>query len=132
MLHRLCSQQIVRPPFVPPSIRVLEMYRIINTFIETGSIQMNGIRLTKIVIFTTPYVIIFCSLLKFLKLPTHFSLKVPYTENRIDTVTNCVEKLLFQSCSSTHPTALNVHIVCHTHLDTGWVETYDEYYFRCK
>lgn len=25
---------------------------------------------------------------------------------------------------------LNVHIVCHTHLDTGWVETYDEYYHR--
>lgn len=27
---------------------------------------------------------------------------------------------------------LNVHVICHTHLDTGWVETYDDYYKRCK
>lgn len=32
----------------------------------------------------------------------------------------------------THAGMLNVHIVCHTHLDTGWVETYEEYYHRCK
>lgn len=27
---------------------------------------------------------------------------------------------------------LNVHIICHTHLDTGWVNTYEEYYQQCK
>ena len=36
------------------------------------------------------------------------------------------------SCPSPHPKALNVHIVCHTHLDPGWTQTYDEYYTRCK
>lgn len=37
-----------------------------------------------------------------------------------------------QSCHATNPNSLNIHIICHTHLDTGWVETYDEYYHRCK
>ena len=37
-----------------------------------------------------------------------------------------------QSCHATNPRSLNIHIVCHTHLDTGWTETYDEYYHRCE
>jgi hypothetical protein len=37
-----------------------------------------------------------------------------------------------QSCHATNSNSLNIHIICHTHLDTGWVETYDEYYHRCK
>ncbi|RWS28463.1 lysosomal alpha-mannosidase-like protein [Leptotrombidium deliense] len=36
----------------------------------------------------------------------------------------------YKSCPAINPNQLNVHIVCHTHLDTGWVETYDDYYFR--
>ncbi|KAI7688348.1 Lysosomal alpha-mannosidase [Sarcoptes scabiei] len=35
-----------------------------------------------------------------------------------------------QTCHPTVPGVLNVHIVCHTHLDTGWVHTYDQYYHR--
>jgi len=38
----------------------------------------------------------------------------------------------YDSCHETNPNSLNIHIVCHTHLDTGWVETYDEYYHHCK
>lgn len=30
------------------------------------------------------------------------------------------------------PGMINVHIVSHTHLDTGWTMTYDQYYNRCK
>lgn len=37
-----------------------------------------------------------------------------------------------QSCPPAKPGALNVHIVSHTHLDTGWTSTYDQYYNRCK
>lgn len=37
-----------------------------------------------------------------------------------------------KACHATNPNSLNIHIVCHTHLDTGWVETYDEYYHRCE
>lgn len=38
----------------------------------------------------------------------------------------------YDSCRQTNPNSLNVHVVCHTHLDTGWVETYDEYYHHCE
>lgn len=37
-----------------------------------------------------------------------------------------------QSCAPTLPGVLNVHVVCHTHMDTGWVHTFDQYYHRCK
>ena len=33
------------------------------------------------------------------------------------------------NCPATKEGMLNVHIVCHTHLDTGWVETFDQYYY---
>lgn len=33
------------------------------------------------------------------------------------------------NCPATKEGMLNVHIICHTHLDTGWVETFDQYYF---
>lgn len=33
------------------------------------------------------------------------------------------------NCPVTKEGMLNVHIICHTHLDTGWVETFDQYYF---
>ena len=89
--------------------------------------RMSDVKLTKIFICAILYALIFCTLLKYKP-----SFEVLFSENSIKTVIDSDEKLLFQSCSSTHPTALNVHIVCHTHLDTGWVETYDEYYFRCK
>jgi lysosomal alpha-mannosidase len=32
-------------------------------------------------------------------------------------------------CPVTKEGMLNVHIICHTHLDTGWVETFDHYYY---
>lgn len=32
-------------------------------------------------------------------------------------------------CPPTKEGMLNVHMICHTHLDTGWVETFDQYYF---
>lgn len=32
-------------------------------------------------------------------------------------------------CPVTKEGVLNVHIICHTHLDTGWVETFDQYYY---
>ncbi|XP_046916123.2 LOW QUALITY PROTEIN: lysosomal alpha-mannosidase-like [Dermatophagoides farinae] len=35
-----------------------------------------------------------------------------------------------QSCAPTLPGVLNVHVVCHTHMDTGWVHTFDQYYHR--
>ena len=38
----------------------------------------------------------------------------------------------YDSCHETNPNSLNIHVVCHTHLDTGWVETYDEYYHHCE
>lgn len=27
-----------------------------------------------------------------------------------------------------HPTKLNVHLVCHTHHDPGWLKTTDQYF----
>lgn len=33
------------------------------------------------------------------------------------------------NCPVTKEGLLNVHIICHTHLDTGWVETFDQYYY---
>lgn len=33
------------------------------------------------------------------------------------------------NCPITKEGMLNVHIICHTHLDTGWVETFDQYYY---
>ncbi|CAG2110952.1 unnamed protein product, partial [Medioppia subpectinata] len=36
----------------------------------------------------------------------------------------------YDSCPTTVDHFLNIHIVCHTHLDTGWTETYDDYYHR--
>lgn len=33
------------------------------------------------------------------------------------------------NCPVTKEGMLNVHIICHTHLDTGWVETFDQYYY---
>lgn len=33
------------------------------------------------------------------------------------------------NCPATKEGLLNVHIICHTHLDTGWVETFDQYYY---
>lgn len=33
------------------------------------------------------------------------------------------------NCPATKEGMLNVHIICHTHLDTGWVETFDQYYY---
>lgn len=32
-------------------------------------------------------------------------------------------------CPPTKEGMLNVHVICHTHLDTGWVETFDQYYY---
>lgn len=33
------------------------------------------------------------------------------------------------NCPTTKDNMLNVHIICHTHLDTGWVETFEQYYY---
>nr|XP_022902063.1 lysosomal alpha-mannosidase-like [Onthophagus taurus] len=37
-----------------------------------------------------------------------------------------------ESCHTTQPDELNVHIVAHTHLDVGWIKTFDEYYWGTK
>lgn len=86
--------------------------------------RMNSYTLAKSFILAIIYMIIFLKIRSFWESSPKYSLQLSN-----QTTTN---NQPLQSCPSPHPTALNVHIVCHTHLDTGWVETYDEYYFRCK
>ena len=39
-----------------------------------------------------------------------------------------------QSCPSSAPGYLTVHLVCHTHDDVGWLKTVDQYFYGgpCK
>ncbi|XP_038219796.1 lysosomal alpha-mannosidase-like [Zerene cesonia] len=38
----------------------------------------------------------------------------------------------YKQCPQTRDGALNVHIIAHSHMDAGWVKTFDEYYFGTK
>ena len=39
--------------------------------------------------------------------------------------TNCG----YESCPSSQPGKLNVHLLCHSHDDVGWLKTVDQYYY---
>ena len=47
---------------------------------------------------------------------------------KIKLKTIIINEFLVKFCNPTKPDKLNVHIISHTHLDAGWVKTYDEYY----
>ncbi|CAG4967828.1 unnamed protein product [Colias eurytheme] len=38
----------------------------------------------------------------------------------------------YKQCPQTRDGALNVHIIAHSHMDAGWVKTFDEYYYGTK
>ncbi|XP_061727696.1 lysosomal alpha-mannosidase-like isoform X2 [Cydia pomonella] len=40
--------------------------------------------------------------------------------------------LHLQQCPQTREGALNVHLIAHSHMDAGWVKTYDQYYYGSK
>ncbi|CAK1546529.1 unnamed protein product, partial [Leptosia nina] len=41
-------------------------------------------------------------------------------------------KMTRKQCPQTRDGALNVHIIAHSHMDAGWVKTFDEYYYGTK
>ncbi|XP_068622155.1 lysosomal alpha-mannosidase-like [Battus philenor] len=38
----------------------------------------------------------------------------------------------YKQCPQTRDGALNVHLIPHSHMDAGWVKTYDEYYYGTR
>ncbi|XP_063392346.1 lysosomal alpha-mannosidase-like [Cydia fagiglandana] len=38
----------------------------------------------------------------------------------------------YKQCPPTREGALNVHLIAHSHMDAGWVKTYDQYYYGSK
>ncbi|XP_063545417.1 lysosomal alpha-mannosidase-like [Cydia strobilella] len=38
----------------------------------------------------------------------------------------------YKQCPQTREGALNVHLIAHSHMDAGWVKTYDQYYYGSK
>ncbi|PZC72813.1 hypothetical protein B5X24_HaOG210558 [Helicoverpa armigera] len=38
----------------------------------------------------------------------------------------------YKQCPQTRDGALNVHLIPHSHMDAGWVKTFDEYYYGTK
>ena len=38
----------------------------------------------------------------------------------------------YDSCHSTKPNMINIHLVPHTHDDVGWLKTVDQYYYGSR
>lgn len=45
-----------------------------------------------------------------------------------------MNKIELQKCNSwsERKDVLNVHLICHTHDDPGWIKTIDQYYYGCR
>lgn len=50
-------------------------------------------------------------------------------QNQQNSGTSSDQRPLGGNCPQIRDNMLNVHVICHTHLDTGWVETFEQYYF---
>ncbi len=50
------------------------------------------------------------------------------TEHQFQQYTVCIF-VVFQNCAATDPNKLNVHLICHTHDDMGFIKTVDQFYF---
>lgn len=79
--------------------------------------------------FTRPYIPPPAASLPLSSSPNSFPL---HQRNGAGTLFQTEPSCGYDSCHETNSNSLNIHVVCHTHLDTGWVETYDEYYDHCE
>ncbi|CAF1521205.1 unnamed protein product, partial [Adineta steineri] len=50
---------------------------------------------------------------------------VPVVETTPSEPTNCA----YRNCPKLNEDVINVHVICHTHLDPGWLNSVDGYFF---
>ncbi|CAF1249204.1 unnamed protein product [Adineta steineri] len=50
---------------------------------------------------------------------------VPVVETTPPEPTNCA----YRNCPKLNEDVINVHVICHTHLDPGWLNSVDGYFF---